>query len=268
MNKDNSLAPGLFGLKRNHLQLLRLLVGQELTLRYKRSLLGIGWTMLNPMLTSLVLWLVFSFLFAGKLESGQLFAPYLMAGVLMNTFFHQGLIQAAGSIANNAAILTKVAVPPRIFAFAAALAALSNFLIGLLPLAFVVYASGQQLSIYLPIVLVTGLFLTLLITGLGLMLSILYIRFDDTKNIVNVLLLILVYLTPVFYPIAILSDGMQRIVSLNPLTSYLDVFRWSFSGNAVSTWGDFIFLSLTGVIAFVLGNRIFKKLWPKTVAML
>ena len=268
MNKGNSLAPGLFGLKKNHLQLLRLLVGQELTLRYKRSLLGIGWTMLNPMLTSLVLWLVFSFLFAGKLESGQLFAPYLMAGVLMNTFFHQGLIQAAGSISNNAAILTKVAVPPRIFAFAAALAALSNFLIGLLPLAFVVYASGQQLSIYLPIVLVTGLFLTLLITGLGLMLSILYIRFDDTKNIVNVLLLILVYLTPVFYPIAILSDGMQRIVNLNPLTSYLDVFRWSFSGNAVSTWGDFIFLSLTGVIAFVLGNRIFKRLWPKTVAML
>ena len=104
MNKGNSLAPGLFGLKRNHLQLLRLLVGQELTLRYKRSILGIGWTMLNPMLTSLVLWLVFSFLFAGKLESGQLFAPYLMAGVLMNTFFHQGLIQAAGSIANNAAI--------------------------------------------------------------------------------------------------------------------------------------------------------------------
>jgi ABC-type polysaccharide/polyol phosphate export permease len=268
MNKGNSFAPGWFGLKRNHLQLLRLLVGQELTLRYKRSILGIGWTMLNPMLTSLVLWLVFSFLFAGKLESGQLFAPYLMAGVLMNTFFHQGLIQAAGSISNNAAILTKVAVPPRIFAFAAALAALSNFLIGLLPLAFVVYASGQQLSIYLPIVLVTGLFLTLLITGLGLMLSILYIRFDDTKNIVNVLLLILVYLTPVFYPIAILSDGMQRIVSLNPLTSYLDVFRWSFSGNAVSTWGDFIFLSLTGVIVFVLGNRIFRRLWPKTVAML
>ena len=268
MNKGNSLAPGWFGLKKNHLQLLRLLVGQELTLRYKRSILGIGWTMLKPMLTSLVLWLVFSFLFAGKLESGQLFAPYLMAGVLMNTFFHQGLIQAAGSISNNAAILTKVAVPPRIFAFAAALAALSNFLIGLLPLAFVVYASGQQLSIYLPIVLVTGLFLTLLITGLGLMLSILYIRFDDTKNIVNVLLLILVYLTPVFYPIAILSDGMQRIVSLNPLTSYLDVFRWSFSGNAVSTWGDFIFLSLTGVIVFVLGNRIFRRLWPKTVAML
>ena len=72
MSKGNHLAPGLFGLKRNHLQLLRLLVGRELTLRYKRSTLGIGWTMLNPMLTSLVLRLIFSFLFAGKLESRQL----------------------------------------------------------------------------------------------------------------------------------------------------------------------------------------------------
>jgi ABC-type polysaccharide/polyol phosphate export permease len=72
MSKGNHLVPGFFGLKRNHLQLLRLLVNKELTLRYKRSVLGIGWTMLNPMLTSLVLRLIFSFLFAGKLESGQL----------------------------------------------------------------------------------------------------------------------------------------------------------------------------------------------------
>ena len=63
-----------------HLQLIRLLVGRELTLRYKRSVIGIGWTLLNPMLTSFVLWVVFSFVFAGKLPDGQQYAPYLMAG--------------------------------------------------------------------------------------------------------------------------------------------------------------------------------------------
>jgi ABC-type polysaccharide/polyol phosphate export permease len=100
------------------------------------------------------------------------------------------------------------------------------------------------------------------------MLSILYIRFDDSKNIVNVLLLILMYLTPVFYPIAILNEKMQRIVTLNPLTSYLDIFRWSFSNNAIATWKDFIFLSITAVVAFIVGNKVFKRFWPRTAAML
>jgi ABC-type polysaccharide/polyol phosphate export permease len=70
-------------------QLIRLLVNRELTLRYKRSVIGIGWTLLNPMLTSLVLWYVFSFVFAAKLPSGQQFAPYLMAGILLNKIKYQ-----------------------------------------------------------------------------------------------------------------------------------------------------------------------------------
>jgi ABC-2 type transport system permease protein len=72
------------GLNRNHIQLLLLLIQQSLTIRYKRSVIGIGWTLLNPMLTSFILWIVFSFLFAGKLQTGQQIAPYLMAGVLLN----------------------------------------------------------------------------------------------------------------------------------------------------------------------------------------
>jgi ABC-type polysaccharide/polyol phosphate export permease len=256
------------GFSKNNLQLLRLLVQQELTLRYKRSVIGIGWTLLNPMLTSFVLWIVFSFLFAGKLQSGQQFAPYLMAGILLSTFFNQGLLQAANSIAANGGILTKVAVPPKIFAFAASLAAYINFLIGLIPLAIVVYISGQSLRLYLPIVFLMGFFLALFVAGIGLALSVIFIRFDDAKNVINVLLLILIYLTPVFYPLSILSEQMQRIVGLNPLTSYLDVFRWGFSNNATATMGDFIYLSVTGVFVFILGSYVFKRYWPRTVSML
>ena len=256
------------GFSKNNIQLLRLLIQQELTLRYKRSVIGIGWTLLNPMLTSFVLWIVFSFFFAGKLEAGQQFAPYLMAGILLNTFFNQGLLQAANSIAANGNILTKVAVPPKIFAFAASIAAFINFLIGLIPLALVVYISGQSLSFTLPIVLLVGFFLVLFVAGAGLALSVIFIRFDDAKNIINVLLLILLYLTPVFYPLSILSEGMQKIVTLNPLTSFLDAFRWSFSNNASAAPQDFIYLALTGIAFFTLGNFIFKKYWPRTVSML
>jgi ABC-type polysaccharide/polyol phosphate export permease len=256
------------GFSKNNIQLLRLLIQQELTLRYKRSVIGIGWTLLNPMLTSFVLWIVFSFLFVGKLQTGQQFAPYLMAGILLNTFFNQGLLQAANSIAANGNILTKVSVPPKIFAFAASLAAFVNFLIGLIPLTIVVYISGQSLSFALPIVLLVGFFLVLFVAGAGLALSVIFIRFDDAKNIVNVLLLILLYLTPVIYPLSILNENMQKIVTLNPLTSFLDAFRWSFSNNATATVKDFIYLAITGIVFFVLGNFIFKKYWPRTVSML
>jgi len=99
-------------------QLIRLLVNRELTLRYKRSVIGIGWTLLNPVLTSFVLWVIFSFVFAARLPGQQQFAPYLMAGVLLTTFFNQGVLAAAESIAHNGAVLSKIYVPPQIFPIA------------------------------------------------------------------------------------------------------------------------------------------------------
>jgi ABC-type polysaccharide/polyol phosphate export permease len=249
-------------------QLIRLLVNRELTLRYKRSVIGIGWTLLNPMLTSFVLWVVFSFVFASRLPSGQQFAPYLMAGILMNTFFSQSLMQSAESISGNSGILTKIYIPPQIFAISAALAGLVNFFIGLIPLAFVVYISGQTLAWSLPLVFIVGICLAFLTAGLGLALSIVFIRFDDAKNIVSVFLMILVYLTPIFYPISVMNSTMQQIIRLNPLTSYLDIFRWAFSNNSVATLYDWIFMLSTSLFSLWLGTYVFKKYWPRTVAML
>jgi ABC-2 type transport system permease protein len=251
-----------------HLQLIRLLVGRELTLRYKRSVIGIGWTLLNPMLTSFVLWVVFSFVFAGRLPNGQQYAPYLMAGIVLNAFFNQGLIISAESIASNSVVLTKIYVPPQIFPISVALAGLVNFFIGLIPLAIVVYISGQSIALTFPLVIFVGFFLALLVAGLGLSLSLLFIRFDDTRNIVNVLLMILTYFTPIFYPISVLSPRLQEIIVLNPLTSYLDCFRWAFSNNATATIYDWLYMGATGTLAIVVGTFVFRKFWPRTVAML
>ena len=251
-----------------HLQLIRLLVGRELTLRYKRSVIGIGWTLLNPMLTSFVLWVVFSFVFAGRLPNGQQYAPYLMAGIVLNSFFNQGLMISAESIASNAGVLTKIYVPPQIFPISVALAGLVNFFIGLIPLAIVVYISGQSIALTFPLVIFVGFFLALLVAGLGLSLSLLFIRFDDTRNIVNVLLMILTYFTPIFYPISVLSPRLQEIIVLNPLTSYLDCFRWAFSNNASATLSDWLYMGATGTLSIVVGTFVFRKFWPRTVAML
>jgi ABC-type polysaccharide/polyol phosphate export permease len=250
------------------LQLIRLLVGRELTLRYKRSVIGIGWTLLNPMLTSLILWWVFSFIFASRLPDGTQFAPYLMAGVLVITFITQGIQSAAEAIAGNGSILTKVYVRPQIFTISSALASLVNFAIGMLPFIVVVYISGQQIVWTFPLVFVVGFFLALMIAGIGLMFSILYIRFDDAKNIVAVLLLLLTWLTPIFYPISILSERMQNVVNANLFTSYLNCIRWAASNNSEATLTNWIVVVLTGLITPVIGSLVFKKFWPRTVALI
>jgi ABC-type polysaccharide/polyol phosphate export permease len=251
-----------------HAQLIRLLVGRELTLRYKRSVIAIGCTLPNPPLTSFVLWVVFSFVFASRLPGTQQYAPYLMAGILLMTFFSQGVTISAESITNNAAVLTKIYVPPQIFPISAAMAGLVNFFIGMIPLTLVCLISGQSLAWTMPLVLVVGFCLALLTAGIGLTLSIMYIRFDDARNIVNVFLMILIYFTPVFYPISILSERLQTIISYNPLTSYLDVFRWAFSNNATVTLFDWGYMLSTSFISIAIGTYVFKKYWPRTVAML
>jgi len=248
--------------------LIRLLVGRELTLRYKRSVIGIGWTLLNPMLTSFVLWVVFAFVFASRLPDGQRFAPYLLAGILVNTFFSQGLVQSAESIASNGGVLTKIYVPPQIFAISSALASLINFFIGMIPLAIVCAISGQHLAWTFPLVFVVGFFMVLLVAGLGLSFSVLFIRFDDTRNIVNVLLMILMYLTPIFYPVSVLNKTMQTIVRANPLTSYVDCFRWAFSNNSIASWHDWAYVAVTGLLSIWMGTSLFKRFWSRTVAML
>ena len=191
-----------------------------------------------------------------------------MAGILLNTFFNQGLMQSAESIASNGGVLTKIYVPPQIFAISAALAGLVNFFIGMIPLAIVVIISGQTIAWTFPLVLLVGIFLAFLVAGLGLALSIMFIRFDDTRNIVNVLLMILMYLTPIFYPISIMNSTMQTIISWNPLTSYLEIFRWAFSNNATATLNDWLYMGATGILAILFGTYMFKKFWPRTVAML
>jgi ABC-type polysaccharide/polyol phosphate export permease len=249
------------------LQLIRLLVDRELTLRYKRSVIGIGWTLLNPMLTSLILWWVFSSIFASRLPDGTQFAPYLIAGVLVNAFVSQGITSAAEAVAGNGSILTKVFVRPQIFTISSAMASLVNFAIGMIPFIAVVYVSGQTLAWTFPLVFVVGFFLALFIAGVGLMCSILFIRFDDSRNIVALVLMILTYLTPIFYPVSMLSETMQNVVNANPFTSYLNCIRWAASDNSSATLTNWIVVVATGLIMPAIGTLVFRKFWPRTVAL-
>jgi len=106
------------------------------------------------------------------------------------------------------------------------------------------------------------------ITGLGLLVSILYIRFQDSRNVVAVLLLLMTYLTPVFYPKEILSGPIFWIATLNPLTSYADIFRHVFSNTGTATYLDWLYIALTAIMSLFVGIKTFVRSWPKTVVMM
>ena len=248
--------------------LVGLLVRRDIAVRYKRSFLGLLWTLLNPLLTSLVLWFVFIEIFSSKLPDGTQFAPYLLAGVLLVTFFTQGFNQAADSIAQSSAILMKIYVPPQVFAFAGAVSNAVNFCFGLFALAFISLITGDGISLFFPLTAVVIFCMLMNVTGLGLLVSIAYVRYADTRSIFAILISFMMYLSPIFYPKEILNETMLRIVNANPLTSYLDVFRYVFSNTGSVSWADWVYMFLFSAVILFVGIRSFAKAWPRTVVMM
>lgn len=249
-------------------ELIILLVKRDLKSRYSRSFLGLIWTLVNPILSSFVMWAVFVSIFKTHLSNGTQFAPYLLAGVLTVNFFNQGFIQAAESISSGNALFLKIRVDPRVFVFASSLSNSVNFSFGLVALLLVSMISGAAITPMFPAVILVGICLTMLTSGLGLMFSILFVRFDDMKYIVTILLQLLTYLTPIFYPKEMLPSGVRILVGLNPLTSYLDVFRHAVNGTEIATIFDWFYMFGSATCAILLGLLVFQKTWKKTVVMM
>ena len=248
--------------------LLRLLVARDLTVRYKRSVIGIWWSLLNPIFTTAVMFYVFNTVFKSRLPNGQAFLPYLLSGVLLMMLFNQGLTMGADSIATSAGVLTKVYVRPEIFALSSTISSAINFFIGLIPLTAVLLISGQTPTWKFPLVIIVVGCMTLFATGFALLLSIAYINFDDSRSLITIFLMALQYMTPVFYPISVLGPHTKRVILLNPLTSYLQVFRDVFGSNAVATFHEWLMMGGSAVTLFLIGFIVFMRRWPKVVAKL
>jgi ABC-2 type transport system permease protein len=248
--------------------LILILVRRDLHVRYRRSLLGLVWSLLNPLLSSLVLWFVFVNIFNAKLANGVSFAPYVLAGVLLITFFSQGFLQAADSIAGGVGILQKVYIKPEIFAISSSLSSAVNFIFGLFALVIVNLLVGDHFSPFIPLTLFIIASMMCLVTGLGLMTSILFIKFNDSRNIVNILVQLLTYLTPVFYPKEILGRYVEMFVSLNPLSSFLDIFRSVFTDTGVATTFDWFYMFGSSFVSLLVGIFIFNRYWSRTVVMM
>lgn len=251
-----------------HRGLLRILIIRDLTVRYKRSVLGVGWSLLNPILTTTVMFYVFNTVFMRGLQNRETFLPYLFAGVLMITFFNQGVNFAADAIAGGAGLLNKVYVRPEIFALSGTVSSSINFIFGLVPLTLVAVTMNRTLGFKVLMIIPIIFFMILLTTGLGLLFSIAYLEFDDARHLIQVMLMLITYMTPVFYSLSALGPNTQKVIGKNPLTSFLNVFRDSWGGTSIATVNDWIYLASFSTAVFVISFYLFAKWWPKGVTKL
>ncbi len=212
----------MFDVIRQRAELVWCLVVRDLRVRYRRSTLGVLWSMLLPLLNMIVLTAVFSAAFGFHMEN---YAVYALAGVLFWNFFQQSVISSMHSLDRNARILKTLPVPKAVFPVATVVAGVINLGLALVPLFLILLATGHPLTpavLFLPVaVLVAALFAL----GVGLLLSPLAIFFTDVVELVSVVLMLVLYLTPVFYPIGIVPERFRWVVQLNPLRPVLGAFR-------------------------------------------
>jgi ABC-2 type transport system permease protein len=205
-----------------HSDLIWYLVLRDLRVRYRRSTLGLLWTMLQPLMTMLVLYMVFSHVFRFEVYR---YPVYALAGILFWNFFQQSIVASMNSLRGNAAILQKLPVPKAVFPVATVISGVVNLCFALVPLLAILIATGEPLRpalLFLPVSIVLAAIFTL---GAGLLLSPLAVFFHDVVELVGVVLMLLMYLTPIFYPMAIIPEQYRWMVRYNPVRSVLEVFR-------------------------------------------
>jgi ABC-type polysaccharide/polyol phosphate export permease len=246
------------------------LVARDLKVRYKRSILGFVWVMLNPLLTMAVMVVVFSSLlkFSKQLYD---FPVYLLSGILIFNLFAQGTIAAMSNLMGNGGTLRRMYVPPSVFVVSSIGSALVNLVFSIIPFFILVVVTGITPSLSWLFLIVPCVEVTIFALGVGLIVAPMMVFFHDTFEIYSVLVLVLNYLTPVFYPVAIFSDKplLLTFESYNPLFLFMDTARNAVLGaypTYHSLFADPRELILAPVLAigmFVIGWLFFTRMEGK-----
>ncbi len=250
---------GLFvkmqGIKRYSF-LLKQLVMRDFKTKYKRSVLGVLWSFLNPLLTMSVQYLIFAALFQSSIEN---FAVYLMTGVVIFNFFSESVGLGLTSIVANAPLITKVYVPKYIYPVSRVLSSAVNVLISMIPLSIMILVSGLPLTKALVLVPLVLAYTTIFCIGMSLLLSSLMVFFRDTQFLWGILSMLWMYMTPIFYPESIIPREFLSLYHMNPLYQFIFFLR-EITLNGVSPGPDtFLYCTLASLIPLLMGLLVFKK---------
>lgn len=248
------------------LDLLWEIVKRDLRSRNRRTILGVFWVILGPLLATSVIVLSLSGIFAGQFGSLSDYAVYTLSGVVFVQFTSFALIGTANSVLSARGIVTKMATPALLFPYAAIISALISWLVStgyLIVMNLVV--SGRLPD---PLLLVALPSYALFLLGVGLMVAAIHTRYEDVGTVLPWLIQGLLFLTPVFYSSDIWPPAVRNILVLNPIYWYLLTFR---SAVGVGDAGSTMVVALSVVAAVsvaAIGVGVHVRAWPRLVRAL
>ncbi len=247
----------------NYLELLREFIKTDFKLRYKNSYLGIIWIVLKPLAMFSVIYVVWSNVI--KIDAD--YKMMLLLGIMVMTFFNEGIMMGLGSLMSKAGIILKIKFPREIVVFSAVTISLLDFIFNMVVFAiFSIFTPVTVTPTSFVLFLMAIFSLYILIMGVSLFLSIMYIKLRDIHNLMQVVLQLFYWLTPVYYQLEMLPENLQRIVRLNPLTTILGLARKGLITGDQVVRGDFldiakiflICLSILIVAIFFFRKRVIK----------
>lgn len=246
---------------RHNLFVLESLVTRDFKLKYRRSALGILWSILNPLLMMIVMAAVFSYMFRFQIEN---FPVYLILGTILFEYMNRSTTGAVTSILDAQSLIKKIRIEKMIFPLEKVTFELVNFGISLIAAAAVMIYFRIAPSIYalwgLPFLI---LCLTVFCVGLGLLLSALTVFFRDIHHLWSVIITAWTYATPLFYPYDMLDGWMKTIMQFNPMYHYVQFFRdimmWNTNPGAMECLICFAMAAVTFLVGFIVFRKTQNK---------
>lgn len=237
--------------------LIRTLTSFEFKLRYRGSLLGVGWSLISPFLLAIVLYFVFRNVFRFEVEN---LAFYLLIGIFVFRFLSIGTSVGMMSIISKAHIVTKTSTPREIPTITTTLSYFFSSFIELLILIPILVFFGVKIG--LPILLLPILHIVyfLLVYGLNLFLSAFTVYYRDLNQIWEVVVNILFFASPIVYPISVIPTDMISVYMLNPITRLIEMYRSVMLYNIFPNIFDFGYVFIFSGLVFVTGHLIFGRM--------
>jgi ABC-2 type transport system permease protein len=247
---------------RKHWFLIEQLVIRDIKLKYRRSLLGVLWSVLNPLFMMIIISIIFSSLFNRSIEK---FPLYYMGGTLIWGFFTEATNSSLTVLTANKKLITKINVPKIVFPLAKAVSSFVNVLFVFIAFNIVLLSFGVLPSLTFILVPVILTFVFCFVLGISLILSSLYVFLRDLKHIYGIINTAWMYLTPLFYPASIVPEQFRPIYNLNPMYRFVDYFRSVIVYHRWPTMWENLICALYGIGVLIIGILVFKKLEKKIV---
>lgn len=237
--------------------LLKELVVRDLKVKYRRSVLGYLWSLLNPLLMMVVMTIVFSFFFRYQIENYPL---YLISGQILWTFFNESTNMAMYSVIDNASLIKKVYIPKFIFPLSRVFSSFVTMGFSLVAILIVMLFTRAHFSWTILLFPIPLCMLLLFCCGMGLILSSMSVYFRDITHLYSVVTMAWMYLTPIFYPIETLPENVAVILKFNPMYHFLYFFRQLILYGTVPSGSTWLICAGVSLGMLGIGMLVFKKL--------